>query len=140
MSATSAPRRGFRFAARPATWAPRGGFRFLTLVRQDDVAVPLGFGPQVVGGTENGEDELGSAFDAELAADVVNVGSSGVWGYAELFGDALVVVAIEDVFGDVELAFRQGGDAFDELPMFSVHQHGDIIAETRGSKPDNFGF
>ncbi len=93
------------------------------MVREADGLVGCGFGPQVVCNAEDGEDELGLAFDAEFAADVVNVGPGGIRGYAAGFGDALIVVAIEDVFGDVELAFGQGSDAFDEFPMFCVHQH-----------------
>jgi hypothetical protein len=91
------------------------------MVRQYDVAVPFGFASQVVGDSEEREDELGSAFDAELSADVINVRPCGIRGDAELFGDELVVKAIEDVFGDEDLAFGEAGDTFDELPMFSVH-------------------
>ncbi len=99
------------------------------MVREADGLVGCRFGPQVVGDTEDGKDELGLALDAEFAADVVNVGPGGVGCYAAGLGDTLIVVAIEDVFGDVELAFGQGSDAFDEFPMFCVHEHDDIIEE-----------
>ncbi len=93
------------------------------MVREADGLVGCGFSPEVVCNAEDGEDELSLALDAEFAADVVNVGPCGVGGYAAGLGDALIVVAIEDVFGDEKLAFGQGSDAFDEFPMFCVHEH-----------------
>jgi hypothetical protein len=70
---------------------------------------------------------VGAASNAELSADVADVGFGGVGSYAELFGNEFVVMAFKDVSGDEELALGQSGDTFDKQPLFCVHQHGGII-------------